>query len=47
MSDDLIDSQVETGTDAVAEPLIPDLQLPDDPAAAVEVLTGALDEAWK
>ena len=45
MSDDLIDSPVET--DAVAEPLIPDLQLPDDPAAAVEVLTGALDEAWK
>jgi len=45
VSDDLIDSPVET--DAVAEPVIPDLQLPDDPAAAVEVLTGALDEAWK
>jgi molecular chaperone GrpE len=45
VSDDLIDSQVEA--DTVAEPLIPDLQLPDDPAAAVEVLTGALDEAWK
>jgi molecular chaperone GrpE len=45
VSDDLIDAPVET--DPAPEQLIPDLQLPDDPAAAVEVLTGALDEAWK
>jgi molecular chaperone GrpE len=45
VSDDLIDSPVET--DAEAESLIPDLQLPDDPAAAVQVLASALDEAWK
>ena len=45
MSDDLLETPTET--DPAAEPLIPDLELPDDPAAAVEVLTGALDEAWK
>ena len=45
MSDDLLDTPLET--DPAAELLIPDLELPDDPAAAVEVLTGALDEARK
>jgi len=45
VSDDLLETPTET--DPAAEPLIPDLELPDDPAAAVEVLTGALDEAWK